>query len=146
MAIAIRWYLIPSQCQLAFLLLSCPASRPAFVPAVLRCSAPGTVAIAGCNVEPRKTDAELGLDPTQAIGRHIFDANCARCHEPYSSHGLHGPSLHNLYKKQYLPSGQPANDDRISEVIMRGRAKMPSFGGTLSESQLDDLLAYLKTL
>jgi mono/diheme cytochrome c family protein len=45
-----------------------------------------------------------------------------------------------------LPSGQPANDDRISEVIMRGRAKMPSFSGTLSQSDLDDLLAYLKTL
>ena len=104
------------------------------------------LALAGCNAEPRKTDAELGLTPTQAIGRHVFDANCARCHEPYSSHGLHGPSLHNLYQKQYLPSGQPANDDRISEVIMRGRAKMPSFGGTLSQSQLDDLLAYLKTL
>jgi len=104
------------------------------------------LAIAGCNAEPRKTDAELGLDPTQAIGRHVFDANCARCHEPYSSHGLHGPSLRNLYKKQYLPSGQPANDDRISEVIMRGRAKMPSFSGTITDSQLDDLLAYLKTL
>jgi mono/diheme cytochrome c family protein len=104
------------------------------------------LAIAGCNAEPRKTDAELGLDPTQAIGRHVFDAQCARCHEPYSSHGLHGPSLRNLYKKQYLPSGQPANDDRISEVIMRGRAKMPAFGGTITDPQLDALLAYLKTL
>jgi mono/diheme cytochrome c family protein len=102
--------------------------------------------IAGCNAEPRKTDAELGLDPTQAIGRHVFDAQCARCHEPYSSHGLHGPSLRNLYKKEYLPSGQPANDDRISEVVMRGRAKMPAFGGTISDPQLDALLAYLKTL
>jgi len=104
------------------------------------------LAITGCNAEPRKTDAELGLNPTQAIGRHVFDANCARCHEPYSSHGLHGPSLHSLYKKQYLPSGQPANDDRIGEVIMRGRAKMPAFSGTISDSQLDALLAYLKTL
>jgi mono/diheme cytochrome c family protein len=102
--------------------------------------------MAGCNAEPRKTDAELGLDPTQAIGRHLFDAQCARCHEPYSSHGLHGPSLRNLYKKEYLPSGQPANDDRIGEVIMRGRAKMPAFGGTVSDPQLDALLAYLKTL
>lgn len=100
----------------------------------------------GCNAEPRKTDAELGLTPTQAMGRHIFDANCARCHEPYSKHGLHGPSLHNLYKKQYLPSGQPANDDRIGEVILRGRAKMPAFGDNLSQRQLDALLEYLKTL
>jgi mono/diheme cytochrome c family protein len=100
----------------------------------------------GCNAEPRKSDAELGLTPTQAIGRHVFDANCARCHQPYSSRGLHGPSLHNLYKKQYLPSGTPANDDRITEVIVRGRAKMPPFGNSLSDAQIDALLAYLKTL
>ena len=104
------------------------------------------LAASGCNAEPRKSDAELGLNPTQAIGRHVFDANCARCHEPYSSHGLHGPSLHNLYKKQYLPSGMPANDERIAEVIVRGHGKMPGFGGTLSDSQIDTLLAYLKTL
>ena len=104
------------------------------------------LAVSGCSVEPRKSDAELGLDPTQAFGRHIFDANCARCHEPYSKSGLHGPSLHNLYRKQFMPSGQPANDDRIGEVILRGRAKMPAFGGTLSQGQVDALLAYLKTL
>ena len=104
------------------------------------------LALLACHVEPRKTDAELGLNPTQAMGRHVFDANCARCHEPYSSHGLHGPSLHDVYKKQYLPSGMPANDERITYVIVHGRAKMPAFGGTLSDSQIDALLAYLKTL
>jgi len=103
-------------------------------------------AISGCQAERRKSDAELGLNPTQALGRNVFDANCARCHEPYSSRGLHGPSLHNVYKKQYLPSGMPANDDRITEVILRGRAKMPAFGSTLSAPQIEALLAYLKTL
>jgi mono/diheme cytochrome c family protein len=104
------------------------------------------LAVFGCHAERRKSDAELGLNPIQAIGRNVFDANCARCHEPYSSRGLHGPSLHNVYKKEYLPSGTPANDDRITEVIVRGRAKMPAFGNSLSDSQLDALLAYLKTL
>jgi mono/diheme cytochrome c family protein len=100
----------------------------------------------GCQAERRKSDAELRLSPAQAMGRGVFDANCARCHEPYSSKGLHGPSLHNVYKKEYLPSGMPANDDRITEVIVRGRAKMPAFGNSLSDAQIDALLAYLKTL
>ena len=104
------------------------------------------LAATGCGMERRKSDAELGLDPKQAFGRRVFDANCARCHEPYSKSGLHGPSLRNLYKKQFMPSGQPANDDRITETILRGRAKMPSFGGTLSQRQIDALLEYLKTL
>jgi mono/diheme cytochrome c family protein len=120
--------------------LSLRAALPALLCAL------ALLAASGCNVEPRKTDAELGLDPTQALGRRVFDANCARCHEPYSKSGLHGPSLRNLYKKQFMPSGQPANDDRITEVILRGRAKMPAFSGTLSQRQLDALLAYLKTL
>jgi mono/diheme cytochrome c family protein len=104
------------------------------------------LATCGCDAEPRKSDAELGLNPTQSIGRHVFDANCARCHEPYSSHGLHGPSLRGIYKKEYLPSGMPANDERITDVIVHGRAKMPAFNGTLSDSHIDALLSYLKTL
>ena len=104
------------------------------------------LALAGCGMERRKSDAELGLNTTQAFGRRVFDANCARCHEPYSKSGLHGPSLRSLYKKQFMPSGQPANDDRITETILRGRAKMPSFTGTISERQLEALLEYLKTL
>ena len=100
----------------------------------------------GCQPERRKSDAELRLNPSEAMGRRVFDANCARCHEPYSSKGLHGPSLHNVYKKVYLPSGMPANDDRITEVIVRGRAKMPALGNSLSDAQIGALLAYLKTL
>jgi mono/diheme cytochrome c family protein len=118
------------------------AARPVFLTSCLAAA----LAFAGCQVERRLTDAELGLTPTQAVGRHVFDANCARCHQPYSSRGLHGPSLKGLYKKQYLPSGQPANDDRISETVLRGRAKMPAFGDTLTPDQLQALLAYLKTL
>ena len=40
----------------------------------------------------------------------------------------------------------PATDDRIGEVIVRGRAKMPAFGNSLSDPQIEALLAYLKTL
>jgi mono/diheme cytochrome c family protein len=51
-----------------------------------------------------------------------------------------------MYKKKYLPSGAPANDDRVGAVIMRGRNMMPAFGNNLDDEQLNDLLAYLHTL
>jgi hypothetical protein len=35
-----------------------------------------------CDVEPRKSDAELGLNPQQSAGRKIYDSQCDRCHEP----------------------------------------------------------------
>lgn len=105
-----------------------------------------TLLLAACQVERRKSDAELGLNPTQAVGRHIFDQQCARCHEAYSSRDLHGPSLQGLFKKKELPSGTPANDDRVREVIELGRAKMPGFGRVLDPQQVDELLQYLHTL
>ena len=80
------------------------------------------------------------------MGRHIFDQQCARCHEAYSSRDLHGPSLQGLFKKKEMPSGTPANDDRAREVIQLGRAKMPGFARVLSPEQVDELLAYLHTL
>jgi mono/diheme cytochrome c family protein len=100
----------------------------------------------GCQMERRKSDAELGLTPQQARGRYLYDQNCIRCHEPYTRWGTHGPSLKNLCKKPYLPSGMPVNDERLQDVILQGKAKMPSFRKTFTDQQVEDLLAYLKTL
>src|SRR5216684_3154450 len=101
----------------------------------------------GCDVERRKSDAELGLNPQQAAGRRLYDQYCDRCHEPYSSRGKKGPSMKGVFKKQYLPlSGLPANDERVGEIILYGRSKMQGFGQVLNQQQVDDLLAYLHTL
>jgi cytochrome c2 len=105
------------------------------------------LSLSACEVERRKSDAELGLNPQQAAGRRVYDNDCDRCHEPYSSRGRQGPSMKHLFKKKYLPmSGMPANDERVTDVIRMGRNKMPAFGQVLNQQQIDDLLAYLHTL
>ncbi len=105
------------------------------------------LAVAGCDVERRKSDAELGLNPQQAEGRRLYDNYCDRCHEPYSSRGKKGPSLKSVFKKQYLSlSGLPANDDRMTDIVKYGRAKMDGFGQVMTDQQIKDLLAYLHTL
>ena len=101
---------------------------------------------AACDAEPRKSDTELGLTPQQAMGRRVYDARCAECHYAYSSRNLRGPSMHGLFKKPFMSSGIPANDERVTDIIMLGRAKMPGFQQKISEQQLADLLAYLHTL
>ncbi len=101
---------------------------------------------AACDVEPHKTDAELGLNPQQAAGRRVYDTHCAECHFAYSTHNLRGPSLHGLFKKQFMDNGMPANNERVSDIILLGRAKMPAFQQKLTQQQLDDLMAYLHTL
>lgn len=101
----------------------------------------------GCEVERRRSDAELGLTPRQAAGRHIYDQYCDRCHAPYSSKKRQGPSLRGLFTREELPvSGMPANDDRVKDVIRIGRNKMDGFGNVLTDEQINDLLAYLHTL
>jgi mono/diheme cytochrome c family protein len=103
--------------------------------------------VSGCNVERRKSDAELGLNPQQAAGRRIYDQYCDRCHEPYSTRGKKGPGLKGTFQHKYLRlSGLPANDDRVTDIIRLGRNEMPAFSQTLNQQQINDLLAYLHTL
>lgn len=123
-----------------------------FLNAISPCLAASVVivallALAGCDVERRKSDAELGLNPQQAAGRKLYDNYCDRCHEPYSSRGKKGPSLKGVFKKPYLSlSGLPANDERMTDIIKFGRAKMEGFNRAMNDQQIQDLLAYLHTL
>jgi mono/diheme cytochrome c family protein len=103
-------------------------------------------ALFGCEAEPRKSDAELGLNAQQARGRRIYEARCAECHYSYISRNLRGPSLQGLFKKQYMTSGIPANDERVIDIIEMGRAKMPGFQNKLTVNQIADLMSYLHTL
>lgn len=125
-------------------------SNPAFSRKVVAYAAgflAATLLLAGCNVQRRKSDAELGLNAQQSAGRKVYDQYCDRCHEPYSSRGKRGPSLQGIFKRPYMEkSGLPANDDRAKEIILYGRNMMPGFGQALTQQQVKDLLAYMHTL
>jgi len=107
----------------------------------------GLIAIFACDVEPRKSDAELGLNAQQSAGRRIYDDRCDRCHEPYSTRGKKGPGLKGMFQHKYLSlSGLPANDERVTDIIRLGRNEMPGYSQTLNSQDIQDLLAYLHTL
>jgi mono/diheme cytochrome c family protein len=119
--------------------------RPWILMALAACL--GLAALAGCDVERRKSDAELGLNPQQATGRKIYDNYCDRCHRPYSTKGKKGPGLKGIFQHQYLSlSGLPANDDRVTDIVRNGRPDMPGYSQVLSVQDIQDLLAYLHTL
>jgi mono/diheme cytochrome c family protein len=107
----------------------------------------GLAALTGCDVELRKSDAELGLNPQQAAGRKIYDDHCDRCHRPDSTKGKKGPGLKGIFQHQYLSkTGLPANDERVSDIIRNGRPDMPGYGQVMSAQDMQDLLAYMHTL
>jgi mono/diheme cytochrome c family protein len=80
----------------------------------------------------------------EARGAAVFQQDCAKCHYPTTTHGLHGPGLQAITKVAAMPSGAPPTDERMTAVIRNGRQMMPAT--RLDDGQLQDLLAYLHTL
>ncbi len=103
------------------------------------------LAMTGCRSTPPPKPLDQ-LSPQEAAGRADFASYCGTCHYDRQSGSLHGPSLLGVYKKQYLPSGAPANDDRIRTTMLQGRNNMPAVGRSMTDGQIEDTLAYLKTL
>jgi mono/diheme cytochrome c family protein len=71
-----------------------------------------------------------------AAGQHLFLMNCAHCHANDAS-GDEGPDLHGLLK----------TDSRIHDLISNGiKGEMPRFKSKLSESDIQALIAFLRSL
>jgi mono/diheme cytochrome c family protein len=81
------------------------------------------------------------VSPQAAAGKKLFAQSCAMCHEVENRNQLVGPGLKSYYAWHH-PS---PNDAAVRELIIRGKGTMPGFS-TLSDAELADLMAYLKTL
>ena len=101
--------------------------------------------LVGCKSTPPPTPLNL-LNAQQMRGHAVYQAHCAICHNDRKDAPLNGPSMVGVFKKRYLPSGAPANDERVSATILHGRNMMPAQGNVLDQQDLEDLLAYLHTL
>jgi mono/diheme cytochrome c family protein len=85
----------------------------------------------------------LADPPDPQRGKEFAQANCARCHSiERSGDSPRDPAppfrqLHNRYPVETL-------EESLAEGIVTGHADMPEF--ELSPDQIDDLIAFLKTL
>lgn len=92
------------------------------------------------------------LSPAAKSGKKVFDQNCELCHNANSMQKKIGPGLKGILKNKKLPySHRPATVANVREQIEKGNAQgkpmpMPPFGGKLSATQVNNLIAYLKTL
>ena len=100
--------------------------------------------LAGCHSTPPPVPLDQ-LNAQQTHGHEVFQAHCGQCHYDRDSGSLHGPPLLGVFKKPYLPSGAPANDERVTVTILEGHGLMPA-DRNLDPQDLNDLLAYLHTL
>jgi mono/diheme cytochrome c family protein len=102
-----------------------------------------SLAVTGCRSLPPSKPEALWT-PEEARGAQVFHQKCAKCHYPTTTHPLNGPGLQAITKVKAMPSGAPPTDERLTQVIVHGRNMMPST--QLTDDQLQDLLAYLRTL
>jgi mono/diheme cytochrome c family protein len=105
----------------------------------------GVVVLSGCKSAPAPTPLAQ-LNAQQMRGYAVFQVRCGACHYDRKDAALHGPAMLGVFKKQSLPSGAPANDERVTAAILHGHGLMPALGDTMDPQDLDDLLAYLHTL
>jgi virginiamycin B lyase len=76
-----------------------------------------------------------------ARGETIYRYKCWVCHNQYQKSA---PQLTDLYKRPNLLSDEPVNDQTVSAQIKNGNPGMPSFRTTLSDSDIADLVSYLR--
>jgi cytochrome c2 len=79
-------------------------------------------------------------------GAALFKSKCLSCHFTDSEESKQGPGLKNILKKEKLPfSKRPSSIENIKKQLKTPFLTMPSFV-SLSEQEITDLIAYLKTL
>ena len=88
-----------------------------------------------------KTTAEKG--PLR--GEEIYYYKCWMCHNSYTIKvGTGAVPLKDIFKRPRLTSGQPVNDQTVSEKIKNGGPAMPAFRNTLNDTDIADVLSYLR--
>jgi mono/diheme cytochrome c family protein len=74
-------------------------------------------------------------------GQEIFYYKCWFCHNEYTKDI---PKLTGLYQHATLISGEPVNDQTVKAKIRDGGPGMAAYKFVLNESDLNDLVSYLR--
>lgn len=79
-------------------------------------------------------------------GQGIYKNNCAVCHFADKTDKRIGPGLKGFFHKDKMFDDRPVNEENVRDLILNGGGKMIPFKEKLDGKQVDDLMAYLKTL
>ena len=82
-------------------------------------------------------------------GETLYFYKCWMCHNKYTIQAQYGdkaPFLHlkDLFKRSKLISGEPVNGDTVAAKIKNGGPGMPSFRTNMADSDIADLVSYLR--
>jgi mono/diheme cytochrome c family protein len=111
--------------------------------ATLYSSGPEFLLAQNAPVAAPSTPAKLTEQETR--GENLFRQRCSLCHLPrklkFGSPAVIGPDLAGLFKE-----AGPDKMKLLKGSILKGSPNMPGFQYGLEPKEVDDLIAYLKTL
>lgn len=75
----------------------------------------------------------------------LFKAKCAMCH---GADGSGNTAMGKKFGLKDLGSAdvQKESDDNLTQIITKGKDKMPAYEGKLTKDQITDLVKYVRTL
>jgi mono/diheme cytochrome c family protein len=95
------------------------------------------VEISGASAQP--AGGEPTLDAKALAGMQLFNQHCRVCHaKPLLTSGQYGPIL--------SKSSLGGDDHALHDFIANGAPAMPGFKYSFGPAQIDEVVAYLKTV
>jgi mono/diheme cytochrome c family protein len=86
-----------------------------------------------------------GLSEAQSGGETLFKTKCAACHGPDGKGEVStGKKLGARDLSSTEVQGQ--SDAQLTDVVTKGKNKMPAYDGKLSKDQIAELVAYIREL
>lgn len=78
-------------------------------------------------------------------GGDLFATKCAACH---AKDGSGSTTMGKNLKIRDLGSAdvQKQSDKELQDIVTKGKGKMPSYSGKLSDAQINDLVKFIRTL
>ena len=86
-----------------------------------------------------------GVSSAQSTGETLFKTKCAACHGPDGKGEVPmGKKLGARNLSSTEVQGQ--SDAQLTDVVTKGKSKMPAYDGKLTKEQIGELVAYIREL
>jgi mono/diheme cytochrome c family protein len=105
----------------------------------------GTGLLSAQSAPAASSSSPAKMSGQETRGENLFRQRCSLCHLPrklkFGSPPVIGPDLAGLFKE-----ASPEKMKLLTGTILKGGPEMPGFQYGLEPKEIDDLIAYLKTL
>ena len=105
-----------------------------------------TISLPAQSNQASSSKASASLNDQEARGEGVFLQRCSLCHLPQARRQVPSSQPYGPYLTSLLKNAAAEKERAVREIILKGGPRMPGFQYGLTPKEIDDLIAYLKTL